>query len=410
MPVIASWLLIGLIFLYPTGRDVVGTIGYPETEVGGITLSPGKEPGSTWAIETSMLRQDPGTAAEFLQHQQEVLAPFRYTGYAGQGYPDPNWIGQENEGHKSAYSWRRMQPGVVGILVNARSMRLGLFQTGGYNPVQLRYYTEYVDVMNGIRQDYHWLDTFRPALDGSQLLDMLNVRYILVDRWIPETRSDVRAIAEAHKEVFRDSQVIVYENETAYQHAWIVHDVRDNEATGFGLRMLGSGQVDGHDVAYVNTDGALPEVQQPADGGAGDHVTVLRYAPETIVISAATTADGLLVVSDPYATGWNAYVDGQKTEILRTNHALRGVPITAGEHTVELKYEPESLRIGMLVTGAAAVAMIGIWAWALVDWRRRGANGTGSAVTGSPRRGRKPEGTPGPKRISRHSSRKPDAT
>jgi hypothetical protein len=280
-----------------------------------------------------------------------------------------------------------MQPGVVGILVNARTMRLGLYQTGGYNPVQLRYYTEYFDVMNGRRQDYHWLDTFAPALGGSQLLDMLNVRYIVVDASIPDYRGDFFMIDNEHTEVFRDSLAIVYENESAFPHAWIVHDVQDNGPTGYGLRMLASGNTDGHVTAYVNMDDGepLPSVAAPADGGRSDTATLVRYAPESMTIATSSTADGFLVVSDPYASGWNAYIDGEKTEIIRTNHALRGIALPAGEHTVEIRYEPRSLEVGLIVTGSAAVAMIGVWAWALVDWIRRRGTTSGTITPATPR-------------------------
>jgi hypothetical protein len=137
--------------------------------------------------------------------------------------------------------------------------------------------------------------------------------------------------------------------------------------------MLASGNTDGHTTAYVNMeDGApLPSVSVPADGGRSDKATLVRYAPESMTIATSSTADGFLVVSDPYASGWNAYIDGEKTDVIRTNHALRGIVLPAGEHTVELKYEPQSLQVGLIVTGSTAVAMIGVWAWALVDWRRR---------------------------------------
>jgi hypothetical protein len=387
LSVVVSWGLIAVVFFYPTFTETVRTIWQPETDVGGVSITPGKEPASTWAINTNVARTDPGSAAEFLQRQQAALGFFRYTGYAGQGYPDPQWVGQLNEGHKSAYSWRRMQPGVVGILVNARTMRLGLYQTGGYNPVQLRYYTEYFDVMNGRRQDYHWLDTFAPALGGSQLLDMLNVRYIVVDASIPDYRGDFFMIDTEHTEVFRDSLAIVYENESAFPHAWIVHDVQDNGPTGYGLRMLASGNTDGHITAYVNIDEGepLPSVSVPADGGRSDKATLVRYAPESMTIATSSTADGFLVVSDPYASGWNAYIDGEKTEIIRTNHALRGIALPAGEHTVEIRYEPRSLEVGMIVTGSAAVAMIGVWAWALVDWIRRRGTTSGTISPATPR-------------------------
>jgi uncharacterized membrane protein YfhO len=62
------------------------------------------------------------------------------------------------------------------------------------------------------------------------------------------------------------------------------------------------------------------------------------------------TAPGLLVVSEVYAAGWVASVDGAPVPILPTDHALRGIPLPAGEHTVELFYEPPALRLGLLVS------------------------------------------------------------
>lgn len=390
LPNIATALLIGILFLYPNGVDLFHTVRHPETIVGGWTDSPGKEPESTEVMNRVFARTEPGTAAAFLQRQRDTQPPFRYTGYASQGREDPAWTGQDKEGHKSGYSWRRMEQGVVGILVNGRSMRLRLEQTSGYNPVQLRYYGEYMDVMNGKRQDYHWLDTFAPALDGSQLLDMLNVRYILVDRSIPSDRADFEAISRTHEDVYRDRSVIVFENESAFPRAWIVHQVRDNR-NGGGMRLLASGRADGHEVAFVN--GPIPSTSQPPDGGAGEGVVFLQSEPETIVMSATARADGLMVVSEPYASGWNAYVDGRKVEILRTNHALRGVPIPAGDHLVVMKYEPKSLRIGLWTTGLTSIAMLGVWAWALVDWRRTRRRGYAPALAVTPENRRQDDGS-----------------
>jgi hypothetical protein len=344
LPIIVSYIMVGLVFLHPTGWD--------------------------WVIETSMLTRDPGTAAEFLQQQQELLGPFRYTGFSLQGEYDVRWSGLDNEGHKSGYSWRRMEGGVVGILVNARTYRLGLYQTGGYNPIQLRYYTEYVDVMNGRRQDYHWLDTFGPALTGSPLLDMLGVRYILVDKSIPDYRTVFQKIEETHEEVYSDDLTIVYENQTVFPRSWIVHDVQDN-GNGFGLRMLESGNADGRETAYVNSDDEIPSVEPPLTSGPTEYARMVSYEPERIEIDASANSDGFLVLNDPYASGWNAYVDGKQTDILRTNHAFRGIELPAGQHEVVFKYEPTTLQVGLWSTGAASIALVGIWSWALVDWRRR---------------------------------------
>ena len=70
-----------------------------------------------------------------------------------------------------------------------------------------------------------------------------------------------------------------------------------------------------------------------------------------MTIRTETAAPGFLVVSEVYEQGWRGYVDGEPVEVLPTNHALRGVAVPAGEHEVELRYEPRSLRLGLWISG-----------------------------------------------------------
>jgi uncharacterized membrane protein YfhO len=43
--------------------------------------------------------------------------------------------------------------------------------------------------------------------------------------------------------------------------------------------------------------------------------------------------------------GWKAYVDGNETEIYRTNHNFRGIIVPEGKHKVEFIYLPDSFVI-----------------------------------------------------------------
>jgi len=352
-PIAVTGLLV-LFMFFPNGVDFYRTLREPAAGANWRDLL-AKDPERQEIIGTVLGRSDPDGAAAYLQDQQALLQPFRYAPFfnnvAGPGYVSS--------------SQRRMEPELVAILANGRSARLGLEQTSGYNPLQIKYYAEYVAAMNGAPQDYHWLDIFAPALNGTQLFDMLNVRYVLVAANLAEAPG----IAGRGQEVYRDEYVVVYENLQVFPRAWMVHIVGDNK-DGEGLLLLNSGMIDGHQIAYV--DGPLPEVAVPTGSGPGDEVTIISHEPERIEIAARSRSAGLLVVSEVYAEGWNAYVDGERIDILRTNHALRGVPLPAGEHTVVMKYEPRSLTIGLWSTGLASVGMIGVWSWALVEWRRQG--------------------------------------
>jgi hypothetical protein len=254
-----------------------------------------------------------------------------------------------------------MRPWAVAALMNAKAPRIGLEVIGGYNPIHLRYYTEYLTALNGTQQDYHWLDLYMTGLEQSPLLDMLNIRFVIVpvhlDKPVP--------IAAWGNEVYRDELVVIYENPNVYDRAWIVHDVQP-AMDGGELELFRNGSVSGREVAYV--DGDLPSFAP--DTGV-EIVTITDTTPESMTIQTSSSADGLLVVSDAYAEGWNAYVDGKRTDVLRTNHAFRGVALPAGDHEVILRYEPRSLTIGLWTTGIATVALIGTWSWAGLETRRR---------------------------------------
>ncbi|HEV2066479.1 MAG TPA: YfhO family protein, partial [Thermomicrobiales bacterium] len=215
--------------------------------------------------------------------------------------------------------------------------------------------------MNGGTQDYHWLDPFPHVLAKSTLLDMLNVRYIIIARSVPLDRPDFQAIAAGRQVAYEDPEVVIYENAQAYDRAWIVHDVRA-ERGNEGILQLANGSVDGRHVAFV--DGAIPAATPPEPALASrESVTITDYRDDELSASVTAASPGLVVFSEAHADGWRAYVDGEEVDILRTNGALRGVPVPAGEHTIEMRYDPVELRIGLWTTGITGMALLALAAW-----------------------------------------------
>jgi len=69
---------------------------------------------------------------------------------------------------------------------------------------------------------------------------------------------------------------------------------------------------------------------------------------------------GIMVLGIPYSTGWKAYVDGERTEILRGNIINMAIPLWEGKHHIVLKYETPYLKVGSMVSAFALFIFIGI--------------------------------------------------
>lgn len=59
--------------------------------------------------------------------------------------------------------------------------------------------------------------------------------------------------------------------------------------------------------------------------------------------------DGLMIYFDNYDPYWKAYVDGERTPIHRANFTFKAIPLKAGEHVVEWKFNPYPVKVAWLL-------------------------------------------------------------
>jgi hypothetical protein len=90
-----------------------------------------------------------------------------------------------------------------------------------------------------------------------------------------------------------------------------------------------------------------------------NYLRVTLRTPEFMSIDANAACPGLLVVGDPWFTGWRASVDGRRTRIQQYQGVIRAVPVPAGMHRIEFRYRPGSVYWG------GALSLLGL-AFALV--------------------------------------------
>jgi hypothetical protein len=106
--------------------------------------------------------------------------------------------------------------------------------------------------------------------------------------------------------------------------------------------------------------GEVPELGAPPDGLPEGQVEVVRAGFSSMRYRVRTPAPAILVTNDSYWPGWTAEVDGVERPVLKANWAMRAVAVPAGEHEVELRYRPRSVRIGAAVSALAAALLVAL--------------------------------------------------
>ena len=298
----------------------------------------------------------PSGAVEFLRSEAAGGEPSRYFGY----YPRTT-----ESGTTVPYSIRFDEPDTTALLVNNRATLYGLQSLQGYNPTHLAAYDEYLRALNDRSQNYHDADIFARGLD-SPLLDLLNARYILVPTGV-EWKS-IEELKREYPTVYKDEQVTLLENRDALPRAWVVHDARQTQPDK-ALEQLSSGEVDPRRTALLEEK--LPEL--PGAPETSGEARVTSYQPEKIEVEAQSGEPGLLMLSEIYHPAWKAYVDGEPVPVYRADYTLRAVPVPAGEHTVELRYESRALTAGLVTSLLTTAALVALVAARMVTTRRRNA-------------------------------------
>jgi hypothetical protein len=173
------------------------------------------------------------------------------------------------------------------------------------------------------------------------ILDMLNVRYV-VYRGAPSP--------EMHP-AFESPDYWVLINSNALPRAFVPNSLENVSDARAELAKLSAPQFNPRDVAYVESGITLPDSPR---GTA--HIT--RETATHVTIGVHMETPGLVVLADRWDAGWHACYNGKPAPILRTDYAIRGVVVPAGDGVVEYSYRPASLMLGLGLAGLAATILL----------------------------------------------------
>ncbi|WP_233898703.1 YfhO family protein [Tenacibaculum piscium] len=180
---------------------------------------------------------------------------------------------------------------------------------GGYHAAKMKRYQELFD--------------YQISKNNIEVLNMLNAKYFIVG----------------------DDKL--QENTDANGNAWFVNNLKI--VTSADEEIVALDSLNTKTSAVINAKNYTKANKFKRDSTAT--ISLIKNDVTTLVYKTDTQENQFAVFSEIYyKDGWNAYLDGVKTEHYQVNYVLRGMEIPKGNHEIVFKYEPKIIQTGNKIT------------------------------------------------------------
>ena len=190
-----------------------------------------------------------------------------------------------------------------------------LHSIGGYHAAKLR---RYQDLIDEHLSKMNW-----------NVINMLNTKYIITSS--------------------QDGQAVPHLNPDAMGPAWFVDSlmiVNNANEESAALNYL-----DLHTTAVLDKEFADFAKEMVTETDANARVEITNHTPNSVEYNTESQVAKTLVCSEIYYPfGWKATIDGEPAELFRVNYMLRAVNVPAGKHHVSLRFNPESVHKGNILS------------------------------------------------------------
>lgn len=138
---------------------------------------------------------------------------------------------------------------------------------------------------------------------------------------------------------------------------------------GSGFEAQGPGEEQGTRTAEERGTGNKERGVSGAPAPSPGSADIREYGDLKVTVEADAREGGFLFLGDSYYPGWRAYVDGREAPIYRADFLFRAVPLPAGRHMVEFRYQPDSFTLGLWISGASAGLLALMLLWSRLGFR-----------------------------------------
>lgn len=199
-------------------------------------------------------------------------------------------------------------------------------------------------------------------IQNAEMTSLTSLRYLvmyesrkneIIRDFIDDSPYAWKTIYESEDE---ELKVFVYENELALPRAYLVDSYEITHDEVQSLQAIKKNPLKlSSSVVLENGTPSFASAAIPTNPG---QIDIVNYHINEVELSVKADRRCLAVLTDSYYPGWNAFIDGVNTPILRANSLFRAVEIPPGEHTVVFRYQPSALKWGTIISLSTALFIL----------------------------------------------------
>lgn len=186
---------------------------------------------------------------------------------------------------------------------------------------------------------------YRSIVDNLVFYSFLGVKYILTP-----------SSASLNLPLAYNREIKIYENPFCLPRIFITHEIEYASSYTEAQKRIGSSDFNLRN--RVVLEEKVPQRYNKLDLIDNSQASIEEYQPTYVVIKAYLENPGVLVLTDIFYPGWEAYVDNRKIKIYRVNGLVRGLLLEKGNHIIIFKYFPHSFKIGLGIGGICLILCI----------------------------------------------------
>ncbi|MEI8278583.1 MAG: YfhO family protein [Bacteroidota bacterium] len=219
---------------------------------------------------------------------------------------------------------------------------------GGYSPAKLEIYQDLIDIYMNRQTGFN-----------GQVLNMLNTKYVIV----PTDN--------------KGSNQMVQRNPNALGNAWFVNEIKwaknaDEEMMSMKAANIGDTALVPNAWEPKKTAVVHEKFKNDLNGytfgkDSMASIKLTKYGLNDLTFQSNNSQNGFGVFSDIYyEKGWEAYVDGKQTPIVKADYVLRGIKIPAGIHKIEFFFRPKTHALGEKIALISSMLLYALGIMAIV--------------------------------------------